>query len=376
MDEKTNFESLQNAIVAKKHQTVKSMSKLTLTELRFLNFCLSQCDTRKETNRQVKTNLNALKTIYPSMDQKTAYGIIKQTWTGMNAKPLEVIEDGENGLELVGYAWIEEVRYNPNTQDFSFKITAGAVPHLLGIKEKFSEYRLRDVSHFSSRTTWMLFEYLETLWEYQNSWRIELKELKTKLGIPGKYPRWADFQNRIITPAIEEINANTELSVTYEKEKRGRSIFALVFFVTKNPSDDVINVESDLDRTNALIQTLLRANIGKTQAQYFAKDAEKFGKIEEMTQLANSLIESYEKLKTKPCTLPKYVMGGVRNALHQQQLFPEKEKQEPDHKAALNCWMGKRQNEKKCPVRERGEAGQRKKCQVCLIKLPVADWGI
>jgi plasmid replication initiation protein len=375
MDEKTDFESIHSAIVVKRHQTVKSMSKLSLTELRFLNFCIAQCDTRKESNRQVKTNLSALKTIYPSMDQRTCYGIIKQTWTSMNAKPLEVIEDGDNGLELVGYAWIEEVRYNPKTQDFSFKITAGAVPHLLGIKEKFSEYRLRDVSHFTSRTTWMLFEYLETLWEHQNSWRVELDELKAKLGIPGRYPRWADFQRVIITPAINEINANTELSVTCEKEKRGRSIFALVFFVEQKAPEGVIDVESDRSRSEALTQILLRANISKKQAQNFVQDAEKFLKIKEMTQLSNALIKSYDKLKKKPCTLPKYVMGGVRNALHQRQLFTEKEP-EPDHKEALTCWMRKRQDGKKCPVRERGEAGQRKKCQVCLIKLPVADWGI
>jgi hypothetical protein len=216
---------------------------------------------------------------------------------------------------------------------------------------------------------------LKKCWENSPTWSVSLDELKIKLGIPGKYPRWNNFRLFVIDPAIKDINLHSDIKVTYEKEKHVRTVIGLVFFVDAKPPEGVIDAESNLDRFNALIQTMLRANIGKTQAQNFAKDADRFGQVAEMITLANAFYDSYNKLKVKPCPLPKYMMGALREHLHQQQL-PLGDPKKPEHAEALECWQGKRRSGEKCKVRERGTAGQRKKCQICLDKLQIDQFGI
>jgi hypothetical protein len=50
------------------------------------------------------------------------------------------------------------------------------------------------------------------------------EELKKALKVDNVYTRLADFEKRVIFPALDEINAKTDLVVDYEKQKTGRSV--------------------------------------------------------------------------------------------------------------------------------------------------------
>ena len=43
------------------------------------------------------------------------------------------------------------------------------------------------------------------------------------------YPRFSDLKDRVITPAVKDINTFTDLSVKVEYEKTGRSITHIIF---------------------------------------------------------------------------------------------------------------------------------------------------
>lgn len=68
----------------------------------------------------------------------------------------------------------------------------------------------------------------------------------------------------------------------------------------------------------------------------------------------------------------KYILGAIKNELRQGNLFT----QQPAYKESLDCWTKKRQNGEACKVRQRGTAGQRKKCQTCLTDLPLEQMGV
>lgn len=360
-----------NAIVAKDHNIVDKMANFRLSELRLIAFCLSHYDSSKPDNRIFTATVEELTSIFPSMDEKKAYEIVRDAMLEINKKPLEFRE----GKKCHFWNWFTGFTYTKGEGHFEFRITPELQPYLLNLKGRFTEYRLRDVYQFTSASTWKLYEHLKKRWAHKKTWSVKLDDLKIELGIPGKYHRWQDFKKRVIDPAIKQINKTSDILVSYEKEKRTRHVIGVVFFVTDKPPESVIDVESDIDRFNALIQTMLRANIGKTQAQNFAEDATRFGQVAEMITLANALYDSYGKLKVKPCPLPKYMMGALREHLHQQQL-PLGDPKRPEHAEALECWQDKRRSGEKCKVRERGTAGQRKKCQICLDKIPIDQFGI
>ena len=73
--------------------------------------------------------------------------------------------------------------------------------------------------------------------QYKNSNQggreISLVELKRMLCMTDEYPAVDDFKRRVITPAIKQINEHTDLRVTVENVKTGRSVTGLYFHISE-----------------------------------------------------------------------------------------------------------------------------------------------
>ncbi len=68
---------------------------------------------------------------------------------------------------------------------------------------------------------------------------ITIEWMKERTGLTGKYPVYKDFKKRVLDPAVDIINANTNLSVTYEGIKSGRKIESVVFtYLVENETHD------------------------------------------------------------------------------------------------------------------------------------------
>lgn len=53
-----------------------------------------------------------------------------------------------------------------------------------------------------------------------------------------------------------------------------------------------------------------------------------------------------------------------------------KKKTPPDYASSMECWLAMRRADKQCQIRVTGNPGKKRKCQICLEKLPVTMWGI
>ena len=59
---------------------------------------------------------------------------------------------------------------------------------------------------------------------------ISLTEFRQQLGVlPEEYPRMFDFKKYVLDSALKQINAHTDIQVTYEQHKTGRRITGLSF---------------------------------------------------------------------------------------------------------------------------------------------------
>ena len=192
-------------------------------------------------------------------------------------------------------------------------------------------------------------------------------ELQENIQIGQIFRKW------IIDPATKEINELSDLSVNYEKEKHGRNIVGLVFFIDKRLEDkEIINFDPPEDE---LYRLLLSNGINAKTAQDYAKSIKDRGKVE---TIITKLPVIAERAKKSGSPVQKYILGAIKNELSQMSLFdvPLQKTAKPDHAESLDCWTEKRQNKEVCPVRQRGKAGQRKKCQICLEKIPLDSFGV
>ena len=74
---------------------------------------------------------------------------------------------------------------------------------------------------------------------------MSLEHLKQELGLPDSYQDLSNLKKRVIKPSLDEITANTDIDLTYENVKRGRSVVGFKFTVREKPKPKVIETGRD-----------------------------------------------------------------------------------------------------------------------------------
>ena len=356
-----------NALVAKDNVLIPQLARFELSELRFLAYCLAYYNSKEQKNRRVTARVTDLCTFFP-MHESSAYRVIKQVIISLGKKPAEFQIAKKRCL----YHWFSGLEYETDAGEFTFCISPEMEPYLLGLAGNFTQWRLGDVYQFKAASTWKLYENLAQ-WKQLRKWVVNLDELRLRLGVAGKYPRWNSLRQFLIDPAVEEINAVSDLRVEYQQEKRGRRIGGLVFLIDKKLKDEnIINLEPPEDE---LYKLLLSHGVNAKTAQDYAKSVNNRGKSEAIIAKLPAIAE---RAKKSGSPIQKYILGAIKNELNQMSLFdfPLQKTDKPDHSESLDCWTKKRQNKEVCQIRQRGKAGQRKKCQICLEKIPMETFGL
>ena len=89
------------------------------------------------------------------------------------------------------------------------------------------------------------FYHLAKKHQTMGGFQISLDELFEQLGLPESYRRIGNLKDRVIKPSLEEITANTDIDLSYENVKRGRSVVGFKFTVKEKPKPKVIETGRD-----------------------------------------------------------------------------------------------------------------------------------
>ena len=79
------------------------------------------------------------------------------------------------------------------------------------------------------------FYHLAKKHQMMGSFQISLDELFEQLGLPESYRRIGNLKDRVIKPSLDEITVNTDIDLSYENVKRGRSVVGFKFTVKEKP---------------------------------------------------------------------------------------------------------------------------------------------
>ncbi len=355
----------ENALVVKDNVLIPQLAKFELSELRFLAYCLAHYNSKAAKNRRITARVVDLCKFFP-MHESSAYRVIRQAILSLSKKPAEF----QIGKKLHLYHWFSGLVYETDTGEFTFMISPEMEPYLLGLAGNFTQWRLGDVYQFKAASTWKLYENLAQ-WKNTGRWTVGLDDLRLRLGVAGKYSMWGEFNRAVIDPSVTEINELSDLHVDYSQEKRGRAVVGLVFMIDKKISDPEVITQEPLE--DELCKLLLDHGINAKTALEYAHKISAAGKADRIRAKMPQIAARAQK---SGHPVAKYILGAINNELAQMSLFETHKEAKLDHAEALDCWNGKRRVGEACPVRQRGKAGQRKKCQICLEKLDIETWGV
>lgn len=134
-------------------------------------------------------------------------------------------------------------------------VSMGAVD---GVKDFFTQYLLSQTANLTSIYSARLYELL-IQWRSTGKTPIfELDNFRDQLGIGvNEYQRMHHFKARVLETAINEINAKTDITATYEQHKKGRTITGFSFnFKQKKRTEPEMQKNNDLsDSKQKTIET-------------------------------------------------------------------------------------------------------------------------
>ncbi|MBF7699276.1 replication initiation protein [Acinetobacter pollinis] len=115
------------------------------------------------------------------------------------------------------------------------------------------------------------FYHLAKKHQTMGGFQISLNELFEQLGLPESYKRIDNLKNRVIEPSLEEVTANTDIDLTYENIKRGRSVVGFRFTVKEKPQPKLKNIEMARDQNTIDMFCNLTDNQIRTYSSILSK---------------------------------------------------------------------------------------------------------
>ncbi len=168
------------------------------------------------------------------------------------------------------------------------------------------------IASFRSGYSVALHEQLEQRKQYQK-WKVEVKEFRLLMGIlEDEYTRMDNLKLRVINPAIDEIEKNTEyFNLKYKSIKNGKSIshFEFTWGIDKKEREhkgqkNFADIDSQIEdlrnkifKINEYKCKLIDIVVGTDSSEYVAKIETSDGK-KASVKLFNDIEDSIEKMKT------------------------------------------------------------------------------
>ena len=357
-------------LVAMENGLIPAFARIGKTEKRFLAYCIAQLNPVEETELGlIEFRVQDFAKIFDLALTHT-YEAIRNVADTLNSRSFRRYENGVHKSDT----WVWWSEYNEENGSIKIRLNERLTPLLLNLKEKqFIQFALKQAKDFTN-AGWSLYVILKQ-WLKAGSQDFEIEELKALMDMTGKYKRWAEFSRQVIEPAIENINEVSDLRVSYEKIKRGRTVTGLSFIIKTAPIGDVIaDQPSSKEELNV---ALIRAGMPPKTARDYTDLADKSGKIKWISDKLESLVQRSKGKENPKSYLQKMIKGEIDQGslVDLVPLIGDRVVPEPEHKPALDCWHRHRQQKKKCPIRSGSKTPKEEKCRICLESLPIEQFG-
>ena len=113
-------------------------------------------------------------------------------------------------------------------------------PYLIDLKNNFTSYKLQAALSLTSKYAKRIYQLASQWKDLGESKTYTLDELKEMLYLkdpkdrePEQYTRISSLQAKVLDVAVDQINQHTDLRISYELKKKGRSFDRVCFYIDK-----------------------------------------------------------------------------------------------------------------------------------------------
>jgi plasmid replication initiation protein len=219
----------ENYLVTKANTLITSNYDLSLEEQRIILTLSSMVQPTDENFKPYEFKIKEF-TEFLGIEDKRKYSKIPKITKSLMQKVLEIEQDDD----IIQVAWLSSAHYRKGTGTVELEFSPKLKPYMLGLKEFYTSYRLKNVLELKGKYSIRMYEILKSN-EFKKVCSIEVDELRKMLKADkGSYLIYQNFKNRIIIQAQKELKDKTDISFDFEEIKRSRKITTLKFYIKAN----------------------------------------------------------------------------------------------------------------------------------------------
>ena len=164
------------------------------------------------------------------------YQQLREATEGIGSRMFEI----ETPKSLKQLWLFSSVEYLIGTGSFLVKVNEDAIPYFFELKNNFTVLHLKSVLSCNSKFAKRLYA-IACQWRSVGSVTFDIIELKRMLGLISKdgkeqYERISEFKSKVLEIAAKQINEFTDINISFELIKRGRSFQKVNLLIDKMPS--------------------------------------------------------------------------------------------------------------------------------------------
>lgn len=173
------------------------------------------------------------------LDSTTAYRQLKTAADSLFSRWVQMRGlDEETGKEgVIKTRWVSACAYVDQGALVRLQLAPLIIPYVTNLEACFTSYQIKNVVQMSSRYAIRLYELLAQ-YKTIGSRYIKIDDLRDFLDANEKsYDRLQNFKTKVLNIGLDQINKYTDLAVTCEPEKLGRSVIGYHFAIDQKPQE-------------------------------------------------------------------------------------------------------------------------------------------
>ena len=240
---------MKNELVVKDNALINASYNLEVTEQRLILLAIINArQTGKGITADCKLEITAHD--YASrfdVSNSGAYKALKNAVLNLFDRQFSFKEaDKKGNLGTVKSRWVSRIKYIDDSATLEITFAPDVVPLITRLEQHFTSYQLKQVTQLTGKYAIRLYELLIAWREIGKVPQIELSEFRNNLGVEtDEYIRMSDFKMRVLDPSIDQINKHTDITVTYEQHKKGRTITGFSFRFKQKPQTKKTETKRD-----------------------------------------------------------------------------------------------------------------------------------
>lgn len=217
--------------VTQSNKLIEASHTLTLNEKRLVLCAASQIDPRKPLPKDgyLTIRADAFADVF-GLDVRHAYEALDDAASRLFERDIRRYVKGKVVERM---RWVFHVKYREGQGCVELGFSPTVLPHLTMLNREFTSYQLKQIGSLSSFYAVRLYELMSQFLKLGQR-ECTLPQLRQMLDLGDKYQDIKNLRVRVLDPAIKELNANTDLAVSVEPNRRGRKIIGFSFTISKN----------------------------------------------------------------------------------------------------------------------------------------------